>query len=92
MPASAERTMNCLVGTVQAVSRRESGGSCFLPTARFDLADAERYAKHFGSRRIIHRDEVSSQPGAELVLDCDGPWELAPGFRAILTPGHTQGH
>ncbi|MBY0528438.1 MAG: MBL fold metallo-hydrolase [Gemmataceae bacterium] len=61
-------------------------------THRDDVADAERYAEHFGSRRIIHRDELSSQPGAEVVLDGDGPWELAPEFLAIFTPGHTRGH
>ena len=61
-------------------------------THRDDVADAERFAKHFGSRRIIHRDELSSQPGAEVVLDGAGPWELAPGFLGISTPGHTKGH
>jgi glyoxylase-like metal-dependent hydrolase (beta-lactamase superfamily II)/ferredoxin len=61
-------------------------------THRDDVADAGRYAGHFTSRRIIHRDELPSQPGAEVVLDGDGPWELAPGFRAIPTPGHTKGH
>jgi glyoxylase-like metal-dependent hydrolase (beta-lactamase superfamily II)/ferredoxin len=61
-------------------------------THRDDVADAERFAEHFKSRRIIHRDELSSQPGAEVVLDGDGPWELAPGFLAISTPGHTKGH
>jgi len=61
-------------------------------THRDDVADGERYAKHFGSRRIIHRDELSSQPGAEFVLDGEGPWELAPDFLAIPTPGHTKGH
>ena len=61
-------------------------------THRDDVADAERYAEHFQSRRIIHRDELSSQPGAEVVLDGAGPWELAPGFLAIPTPGHTKGH
>ncbi len=45
------------------------------------------------SRRcIIHRDELSSQPGAGVVLEGPGPWELAPGFRAIAAPGHTKGH
>jgi glyoxylase-like metal-dependent hydrolase (beta-lactamase superfamily II)/ferredoxin len=61
-------------------------------THRDDVADAQRYAEHFGSRRIIHRDELSSQPGAEFVLEGDGPWQLAPGFLAIATPGHTKGH
>ncbi len=61
-------------------------------THRDDVADAERFAKHFGSRRIIHREELSSQPEAEVVLEGDGPWELAPDFLAIATPGHTKGH
>src|SRR5438105_2650459 len=38
-------------------------------THRDDVADAEKYAGHFGSRRIIHREELSSQHGAEGVLD-----------------------
>jgi glyoxylase-like metal-dependent hydrolase (beta-lactamase superfamily II) len=56
------------------------------------VADAELFAEHFQSRRIIHRDELSSQPGAEVALDGAGPWELAPGILAIPTPGHTKGH
>jgi glyoxylase-like metal-dependent hydrolase (beta-lactamase superfamily II) len=43
-------------------------------------------------RRIIHRHELSSQPDAEFILDGAGPWELAPSFLAIATPGHTRGH
>jgi glyoxylase-like metal-dependent hydrolase (beta-lactamase superfamily II) len=35
---------------------------------------------------------LSSQPDAEIVLDGDQPIELAPGFVAIPTPGHTVGH
>ncbi len=66
-------------------------GHIFL-THRDDVADAQRYAERFGSRRIIHREELSSQPGAEVVLDGEGPRELAPDFLAIPTPGHTQGH
>jgi len=66
-------------------------GHIFL-THRDDVADAKRYAEHFGSRRIIHRDELSAQPGSEVVLDGKSPWELAPDFIAIPTPGHTKGH
>lgn len=61
-------------------------------THRDDVADAEHYARHFNSRRIIHRDELSSQPAAEVVLDGKGPWQLSPDFLAIATPGHTKGH
>jgi glyoxylase-like metal-dependent hydrolase (beta-lactamase superfamily II)/ferredoxin len=61
-------------------------------THRDDVADAQRYAKHFGSRRVIHREELSAQPDAEMVLDGEGPWQLAADFLAIATPGHTEGH
>jgi hypothetical protein len=46
----------------------------------------------FHSQRVIHRDELESQPNAEVVLDGDDPWELAPGFFAISKPGYTKGH
>jgi glyoxylase-like metal-dependent hydrolase (beta-lactamase superfamily II)/ferredoxin len=68
------------------------GVSHIFLTHRDDVADARRYAEHFGSRRVIHREELSSQPGAEVVLDGKGPWKLSPGFHAIWTPGHTKGH
>jgi glyoxylase-like metal-dependent hydrolase (beta-lactamase superfamily II)/ferredoxin len=57
-----------------------------------DVAEADRYARHFGARRVIHRAELDAQPDAEQVLDGDEPVEFAPGFRAIPTPGHTCGH
>jgi glyoxylase-like metal-dependent hydrolase (beta-lactamase superfamily II) len=61
-------------------------------THRDDVADAARYAARFGSERIIHRLELAAQPGAERVLEGFEPVELAPGFLAIPTPGHTRGH
>ncbi len=61
-------------------------------THRDDVADAELYARRFGSRRFIHRRELSSQPDAEVVLDGEEPIPLAPEFLAIPTPGHTSGH
>ena len=57
-----------------------------------DVADAALYAERFGARRIIHRDELHSQPGAELVLEGIEPIALVPEFIAIPTPGHTKGH
>lgn len=78
----------------QLVRRFEQLGgiaNIFL-THRDDVADAERYARHFGSRRFIHRAELDSQPGAEVVLEGTEPQQLAPGCLAIPTPGHTEGH
>jgi glyoxylase-like metal-dependent hydrolase (beta-lactamase superfamily II)/ferredoxin len=61
-------------------------------THRDDVADAERYAERFGSKRVIHRAEIASQPGAEVVLDGNEPEQLGADFLAIPTPGHTAGH
>jgi glyoxylase-like metal-dependent hydrolase (beta-lactamase superfamily II)/ferredoxin len=61
-------------------------------THRDDVADAERFAAHFRSMRFIHRDELKSQPDAEVVLEGNDAIELAPGFVSIPTPGHTKGH
>ncbi|HET6328155.1 MAG TPA: MBL fold metallo-hydrolase [Planctomycetaceae bacterium] len=77
-----------LVGQFEA----RGGIARIFLTHRDDVADADRYAVHFGSRRVIHRAELSSQPGAEVVLEGDDPTELAPGLVAIPTPGHTSGH
>jgi glyoxylase-like metal-dependent hydrolase (beta-lactamase superfamily II)/ferredoxin len=61
-------------------------------THRDDVADAAKYAERFGAERIIHRLELAAQPGAERVIDGFEPVDLAPGFVAIPTPGHTRGH
>ena len=61
-------------------------------THRDDVADADKYADRFGARRIIHMDELSSQPDAEVVLGGEESSELVPGFLAVSTPGHTKGH
>jgi ferredoxin len=57
-----------------------------------DVAEAEKYAQHFSSRRIIHRKELASQPGADWIIDGFDPVPLATGFLAIPGPGHTRGH
>jgi glyoxylase-like metal-dependent hydrolase (beta-lactamase superfamily II) len=80
---------------VERLARRfdELGGIRFIfLTHRDDVADAARYAERFGAVRIIHRLELAAQPDAERVIDGFEPVELAPGFLAIPTPGHTRGH
>jgi glyoxylase-like metal-dependent hydrolase (beta-lactamase superfamily II)/ferredoxin len=57
-----------------------------------DVADADKYAKYFGAERIIHREELRSQPDAEIVIEGEGPVELSRDFLVIPTPGHTPGH
>ncbi len=71
---------------------RMGGIAHIFLTHRDDVAEAEKYAARFSSRRIIHRKELASQSGAEMVLDGFEPVELTPGFLAIPTPGHTRGH
>ena len=61
-------------------------------THRDDVAEAHRYAKRFGSERIIHRAELTAQPDAEIVLEGDKQVEIVPKFLVIPTPGHTRGH
>jgi glyoxylase-like metal-dependent hydrolase (beta-lactamase superfamily II)/ferredoxin len=61
-------------------------------THQDDVADAGRYAQHFGARRYIHREELHSQPDAEVVLDGESPLPLSANMLAIPTPGHTAGH
>ena len=71
----------------------EMGGIAHIfLTHRDDVAVAEKYARQFSSRRIIHRKELASQPGAERIIDGLVPVQLAPGFLAIPGPGHTRGH
>jgi glyoxylase-like metal-dependent hydrolase (beta-lactamase superfamily II)/ferredoxin len=71
----------------------ELGGIAYIfLTHRDDVADASRYAKRFGSRRIIHQKELASQPDAEQIIDAEEPVEIAPDFVVIPTPGHTAGH
>jgi glyoxylase-like metal-dependent hydrolase (beta-lactamase superfamily II)/ferredoxin len=71
----------------------EMGGIAHLfLTHSDDVADAHLYAQRFGSTRYIHRAELEAQPDAEVFLDGEEPVELAPGFVAIPTPGHTRGH
>jgi len=60
-------------------------------THQDDVAEAARYAEHFGSERIIHQADRMAQPDAERVLTGQEATAIAPGYLAIPTPGHTRG-
>jgi glyoxylase-like metal-dependent hydrolase (beta-lactamase superfamily II)/ferredoxin len=75
---------------VAALEERGGVQTIFL-THRDDVADAARYAKHFGARRIIHALESSAQPDAEVIIEGDAPVAFGD-LTVIPTPGHTRGH
>lgn len=56
-----------------------------------DVADADKYAAHFGAKRIIHRADAEAAPDAEWIVEGTEAVQLVPGFRAIPVPGHTPG-
>jgi glyoxylase-like metal-dependent hydrolase (beta-lactamase superfamily II)/ferredoxin len=71
----------------------QAGGVKYIfLTHRDDVAEAEKYAQKFGAQRIIHQEDRSAQPGAEIILQGADPWEKSGGFLALPTPGHTRGH
>ena len=72
--------------------RKRGGIRYIFLTHRDDVAEASKWAARFHAIRIIHRLELAAQPGAERVIEGFHPVELAAGFLAIPTPGHTRGH
>lgn len=62
-------------------------------THQDDVADHERYRKHFAAEGVIHESEAEGELASiERPLSGSGPWDLAPDLRVIGTPGHTRGH
>ena len=56
-----------------------------------DVADSDKYAAHFGAKRIIHQEDASAAPGAEWIIAGEDPLQAGPEFRIIPVPGHTAG-
>ena len=56
-----------------------------------DVADARRYAKHFGARVWIHEDDARAAPYATDLLRGSEPAEIRERLLAIPVPGHTKG-
>ncbi len=62
-------------------------------THQDDVADHEKFHRHFGCERILHVDDItSSTEGVEIKLEGSEAVELAPDFLIIPVPGHTKGH
>jgi len=86
---------NLLIDSPRFVSRlvraiEERGGVArILLTHRDDVADAERFARHFGAEVWIHQDDAAAAPFADHRFS--ERTEIAPGLVAIPVPGHTRG-
>jgi len=68
------------------------GGIAYIfLTHKDDVADAEKYATHFGAKRMIHRADVEAVPDSEWVIEGSESIEVTQQFRIIPVPGHTAG-
>ena len=57
-----------------------------------DVADHARFARHFGCRRVLHRDDVGrAMRGVELQIEGTEPYRLDDEVTLIPVPGHTRG-
>jgi glyoxylase-like metal-dependent hydrolase (beta-lactamase superfamily II) len=67
------------------------GVDVVLLTHRDDVADADRYAEHFGAEVWIHADDAPAAPYATHLLEGDEPVEVTAGVVGFPVPGHTKG-
>ena len=70
---------------------RMGGVAYIFLTHEDDVADAARYAKRFGAKRIIHRKDIQAMPDAEAVIEELIPRLFSPDWNIIPVPGHTPG-
>jgi glyoxylase-like metal-dependent hydrolase (beta-lactamase superfamily II) len=70
----------------------EAGGIAhILLTHQDDVADAGKYAGHFGARVWIHQEDRQAAPYASDLMEGDSARPVVPGVLAIPVPGHTRG-
>jgi glyoxylase-like metal-dependent hydrolase (beta-lactamase superfamily II)/ferredoxin len=81
------RFVNRLVRALESMG----GVAEILLTHRDDVADAQRWADHFGARTWIHQIEADAAPFATGVIRGAQPLAIRPGLTAIPVPGHTRG-
>ncbi len=61
-------------------------------THRDDVADHDRYARHFKASRVMHGDDNAARYGVERVVEGEDAARLDRDLLVIPTPGHTRGH
>jgi glyoxylase-like metal-dependent hydrolase (beta-lactamase superfamily II) len=75
-----------------AQAMEDAGGIAHvLLTHRDDIADAKRYAEHFGARVWIHQEDRDAAPFATDIITTIEEAILFPGMVAFAVPGHTRG-
>ena len=68
------------------------GVSLMFLTHQDDVADHERYAAHFGCRRVMHQLDVGARyPAIEVQVEGSAPERLSEDLLVIPVPGHTRG-
>jgi len=81
------RFARTLVGRLEELG----GVSLMVFSHRDDVADHEKFHKHFGCRRIIHRAD-SRGIDAEELIDGQEILALDKDLLVVPVPGHTRGH
>jgi glyoxylase-like metal-dependent hydrolase (beta-lactamase superfamily II)/ferredoxin len=66
-------------------------GAIFL-THRDDVADQDKFARHFRAARVMHEDDNAARYGVERVVEGSDAARLDSDLLVIPTPGHTRGH
>jgi glyoxylase-like metal-dependent hydrolase (beta-lactamase superfamily II)/ferredoxin len=83
------RFANPLVRSIE----RLGGVHRIVLTHQDDVADHEKFHRHFGADRVLHRDDVRSRTAAvEWQPSGIDPVRLDDDLVMIPTPGHTKGH
>ena len=75
---------------IEVFEQRGGIAHIFL-THKDDVADADKYAAHFGATRIIHRADAETASIAERVIDGEETVRVGSEFHIIPVPGHTTG-
>jgi glyoxylase-like metal-dependent hydrolase (beta-lactamase superfamily II)/ferredoxin len=77
-----------LVRKVEALG----GVKTIFLTHRDDVADQEKFARHFGATRVMHRADGASRLGVETIVEGEDALKIDDDLTVIPTPGHTRGH
>jgi glyoxylase-like metal-dependent hydrolase (beta-lactamase superfamily II) len=78
-------------GTLARAIEAAGGIDHVLLTHRDDIADAQRYAEHFGARVWIHAADRDAAPFATDIITTTDEATIFPGLVAFAVPGHTRG-